>query len=158
MNFLLGTIAKEIPGPELNVHCLWCGKDAHAQSRRRTEWLMLFHIVPLFPLRTVFVRCGACQQEMLAKCSLEELDQINPLTSKYHLAKRVSFIGRSCILLGLLFCWAPLVGLLPAIVGFFCGRKYGGRMQKWGSIGLILNLLSPLIFLLLIVIIRAVTK
>ncbi|GEM_PF-3338590 len=152
MHFLLGTIAKEVPGPGLEIDCLCCGRHTSARSRKRTEWLMLFHILPLFPFHTVFVQCDFCHKDMVAKCSLEELVQSNPLTLKQLLVKRVSFVGRVCIVLGLLFCWTPLCGLIPAIIGFVYGRKHGGWMQKWGSRGLILNLLSPLIFLLLVMV------
>lgn len=27
MHFVLGTIAKEDPGPDLTIDCLWCGKE-----------------------------------------------------------------------------------------------------------------------------------
>jgi hypothetical protein len=37
---------------------------------------------------------------------------------------------------GVLLCWAPLVGLIPAIIGFIYGRKYGGWMKKWGALGI----------------------
>ncbi len=156
MHFLLGTIGKEVPGPDLIIDCLWCGKQGvNAHSCKRTEWLMLFHILPLFPWHTVFVRCDACQKDMIAKCSLEELAQSNPLTLKYLMVKRVSFVGKIFIVLGLLFCWTPWCGLIPAIVGYFYGRKYGGWMKKWGRRGLILNIFSPLIFLLLVLLIRS---
>jgi len=151
MYFLLGTKANEVSGPDVAIDCLWCGKQGtNGHSRKRTEWLTLFHLLPLFPFHTVFVRCDFCQKDMLAKCSLEELAQSNPLALKNLLVKRVSFVGKVCIVLGLLLCWAPLVGLIPAIIGYIYGRKYGGGMKKWGRWGLILNLLSPLIALVLI--------
>ena len=95
---------------------------------------------------------------MIAKCSLEELSQSNPLTLKHLLVKRVSFVGKSCIVLGLLFCWTPLCGLIPAIIGYLYGRKYGGRMQKIAFWGLILNLVSPVIFVLLVIVVQSLSK
>jgi hypothetical protein len=159
MHFLLGTISKEIPSSDLIVDCLWCGQQqTNAHVRQRTELLMLFHLIPLFPLRTVFVQCSSCHQDMVANCSLEELAQSNPLTLKYILAKRMSLVGKVCVVLGLLLCWAFWIGLIPAIVGFIYGRRYGGWMKKWGTVGLILNLLSPLIFILLLMIVRLLSK
>jgi len=150
MHFLLGTIAKEVPGPDLVIDCLWCGKHGvSARSRKRTEWLMLFHVLPLFPFHTVFVQCDSCHKDMVAKCALGELAQSNPLTLKHLLVKNVTFVGRVCIVLGFLLCWAFFVGLIPAIIGYAYGRKYGGRMKKIALLGLILNLFSPLIFLVL---------
>jgi hypothetical protein len=158
MRFLLGTIAKEVPGSDLTVDCLWCGQQTNAHSRKRTEWLMLFHILPLFPFRTVFVQCDSCHKDMVAKCSLEELAESNPLILKHLLVKRVSFVGKACIVLGFLFCWTPLCGLIPAIIGYHYGKKYGGRMKRIAFWGLILNLLSPVIFFLLVLIVQALSK
>jgi hypothetical protein len=144
MHFALGTIAKEVPGPELTVDCLWCEQQTNAHSRKRTEWLMLFHILPLFPFNTVFVRCDFCQKDMIAKCSLEELAQSNPLNLKHLLAKRVSFVGKTCIILGILLCWAPLIGVIPATIGFFYRREYGNWIRKMSICGLVLSSLSTL--------------
>jgi hypothetical protein len=145
MHFALGTIAKEVPGPELTVDCLWCGQQTNAHSRKRTEWLMLFHILPLFPIHTVFVRCDSCHKDIRAKCSLDELERSNPLTLKYLLAKCVSFIGKICIILGVLLCWAPLIGVIPATIGFFYHREYGNWMSKMSICGLVLSSLSTLL-------------
>jgi hypothetical protein len=144
MHFALGTIAKEVLGPELTVDCLWCGQQTNAHSRKRTEWLMLFHILPLFPFHTVYVQCDSCHKDMVAKCSMDELARSNPLTLKYLPAKRVSFVGKICIILGVLLCWAPLIGVIPATIGFFYRREYGSWMRKMGICGLILSSLSTL--------------
>ena len=149
MHFFLGTKAKEVTGPDLKIECLWCGRSTTAHSRKCTERLTLFHILPLFPFSNVFVRCDSCHKDMIARCSLEELANRNPLTLKFLLVKRVSFIGKACIVLGFLLCWAFFLGLVPAIIGYIYGRKYGGKMKRIALIGLILNLLSPLIFITL---------
>lgn len=140
INFLFGTTAKESLGPIVNIDCVCCGRqETKAHSRERTEWLVLFHFVPLFPFQTVFVRCDACQKDMIAECSLEELAQSNPLTLKLLLVERVSFVGKACIILGILLCWAPLVGLIPAIIGFCYRRQYEQRMRKISILGLVLS-------------------
>jgi hypothetical protein len=144
MFFLLGTKA-EVSGSDVTIDCLWCGRQGtNAQSHERTEWLTLFHFLPLFSFHTVFVRCDSCRKDMVAKCSLAELAQGNPLTLKHLLVKRVSFVGKVCIVLGLLLCWAPMVGLIPAIIGFVYGRRHEGWMKKMSLLGLILSLLSTL--------------
>ena len=73
MHFLLGTTAKDLRGPGLAVDCLWCGKQTNAHSWQRVEWLTLFHILPVIPFKTVFVKCTSCDKDMLAACTLEEL-------------------------------------------------------------------------------------
>jgi hypothetical protein len=158
MHFFLGTKVNKISGPELTVQCLWCEQQTHAHSWRQTEWLTIFHFLPLFPFRTVFVQCDSCQKEMIATCSLEELGRSNPLTLKYHLVKRVSFVGKVCIALGWLLCWAFLIGLIPAIIGYVYGRKYGGTMKKIAFWGLIANIFSPVIFVFGLWLISHLTK
>jgi len=95
---------------------------------------------------------------MVATCSPEDLARSNPMTLKYHLVKRVSFVGRTCIVLGFLLCWAFLLGLIPAIIGYLYGRKYGGQMKKVAFWGLMLNIFSPVIFILLLTILQLFTK
>jgi hypothetical protein len=148
MHFLLGSTAGEIPGPQLTVDCLWCGRLTTARSRERIERLTLFHLIPLFPFHTIFVKCNSCHQDMVAKCSLQELSASNPMTLKYLLVKKISLVGKACVILGLLLCWAFWIGLIPAIIGFIYGRRYGGWMKKWSFVGLILNIFSPVIFVL----------
>jgi hypothetical protein len=159
LHFSLGSKARETPGSDLNIDCLWCGKqNTSARSRQRVEWLTLFHLVPILRLTTVLVRCDSCHKDMIAKCSLEELNQSNPLTLKHLFVKHVSLVGKTCIVLGWLLCWAVYIGLIPAIIGFIYGRKYGGRMKKFAFWGLILNIFSLPIFILLVMLIQFLTK
>lgn len=145
MHLFLGTKRADILGSDITIDCLWCGKQGtNAHTRKQVEWLTLFHLLPLFPFRTVFVQCDSCKKDLVAKCSLEELLQCNPVSLNYVLVKRVSFVVRVCIVLGVLLCWAPFIGLIPAIIGFFYGRKYGGWMKTMSIWGLVLSILSTL--------------
>lgn len=138
----LGSKVRMEAGPEVTINCLWCGQiSAKAQTRRKTEWLALFHVLPIFRVRNVFVRCSACGKEMIARCSLAEMAHINPVTLQHHLTRSQSLVGRVCIVLGVLLFWAPLVGVIPASIGFFYRNQFGHglRMLSWS--GLILSLL-----------------
>jgi len=140
---LLGTKYDETAGPSTTVDCLWCGKQATtATARERSEWLMLAHLVPIFRMRTVFVRCDTCAKDMIAKCSMDEIARGNPMTLREFLVKRVSFVGKVCIVLGLLFCWAPFVGLILNVIGFLNRNAYGAVLKAMSYTGLILSLLS----------------
>jgi len=154
MHFLLGSKGSEVPGPEVTVDCLWCGKTGMAQSRKLTEWLTLFHLLPLIPFRTVFVRCDKCGKDMVAKCSLEELAQSNPLTLKHLLSRRVSLVGRVCIVLGVLLCWAPLVGVIPATIGFFYRRASGPWMRRLSIFGFVVSVFITSSLLLLGILVK----
>ena len=130
-------------GPEMAVDCLWCGGLAvKARTRQQTEWLTLLHFIPLLRIRNVFVRCSACGKDMIAKCSLADVAQSSPATLQHHLIKCQSFVGRACILLGALLCWAPMIGLIPAGIGFFYRNQFGRAMRTLSTIGLILSLLT----------------
>ena len=130
-------------GPQVSVNCLWCGqRSVKALTREETGWLTLLHLVPILRIRNVFVRCSACGNDMIAKCSLADVARINPLTLQHHLAKRKPIVGRVCILLGVLLCWAPLIGLIPAAIGFFFRNQFGQALKTLSLIGLILSLLT----------------
>jgi len=159
IHLFLGTKHTDFPGPDIIVNCLWCEKQqVSAHTRKRVEWLTMFRFLPIFPFRTVFVQCDSCHQDMIANCSMEEVARSNPLTLKYHLVKHVSFIAKACIVLGLLLCWAVYIGLVPAIIGYVYGRKYGGSMKKYALWGLILNIFSLPIFVLLAMLIQLIFK
>lgn len=137
MHGLSGKILEDA-GPEVNVlQCLWCGgRSVKAQTWLRTDWLTLLHLIPLFRIRNVYVRCGTCQRDMIAKCSFNELEGMNPVTLHHHLVKSQSFVGLVCIILGVLLCWAPLIGIIPAVIGFCYRNQFGGalRVASWVSL------------------------
>ena len=130
-------------GPAVTVDCLWCGRrSVGAQTRQQTEWLKWLHLIPLLCIRNVFVRCSACGKDMIAKCAFADLGRISPVTLQRHLVKSQSLVGQVCIMLGVLLCWAPIVGMIPALIGF-CYRNQFSRALKVASIvGLILSLLT----------------
>jgi hypothetical protein len=137
-------------GPELDVDCLWCGgQSVKGQTRIETGWLNLFHLVPLLRIRNVFVRCSVCGKEMIAKCSPADLAQSNPVTLRQQLIKPQPFIGLVCIWLGVLLCWAPIIGVIPALIGFFYRNRFRGAMRILSWVGLSLSLIaSALVFAL----------
>src|SRR6266478_3178968 len=139
----LGSKVYNDAGPEVAIDCLWCGRQSvKERTRQQTEWLTLFHFFPILRIRNVFVRCSACGKDMIARCSLAEVEHSNPVTLQHHLIRSESFVGRVCILVGLLLCWAPIVGLIPAIIGFFYRSQFGTAMKTLSRIGLILSLLT----------------
>lgn len=142
-------------GPEVAVDCLWCGRQSvKGQTRRETGWLTLVHLVPVFRIRNVFVRCSSCGKEMLAKCSLADLAHINPVTLQHHLSKSQPFVGRVCIWLGVLLCWAPMVGAIPAVIGFFYRNEFGRAMRTLSWIGLSVSLLTTALLMALVLPLR----
>lgn len=130
-------------GPEVAVDCLWCGRQSiKAQTRQETGCLTLLHFVPLLRIRNVFVRCSACGKDMIAKCSLADVARSSPITLQHHLIKCQSFVGRVCIILGVLLCWAPMIGVIPAVIGSLYRNQFGRAMRTLSRIGLILSLLT----------------
>jgi len=82
------------------------------------------------------------QPDMIAKCSFEEVTRANPITLSHLLFKRVSFVGKLCIMLGVLLCWAPMIGVIPAVIGFCYRKQFGHALRVARIIGLILSLLT----------------
>ena len=145
MHLFLKTRVKEDRGSDVVINCLWCNRQGvSAHTRQRTEWLKLFHFIPIARFRTVFVKCSACGKDMIAKCSLEEVVNSNPLTLKYLLVKRVSFVGKVCIALAVLLCWAPLIGLIPSVIGFLYRNEFQNWVRKMSLVVLIISILSTL--------------
>jgi hypothetical protein len=146
MHLSFGASIKEIPGPDLTIDCLWCGKNRIVgHTRERTEWLKLFHLIPVFRLRTVFLQCNECGQDMIAKTSLNDLPTCNLLTLKYQLVRPSFLAEKLFLLLGIVLCWFPVVGFPFAAVGYFYGRKLKGKYHVAALIALVVALLSTLI-------------
>jgi hypothetical protein len=133
-----------VVGPEVNVlQCLWCGqRPVRAQTRQETGWLKFLYLIPLLRIRNVYVRCGACRKDMTAKCAFAALSSMSPVTLQHCLVKSRSFVGASCIVLGALLYWAPLIGIIPAIIGFCYRKQFGRAMRVTSTAGLILSLLT----------------
>jgi hypothetical protein len=89
---------------------------------------------------------------MIANCSFAEIARSNPTATSLRLVKNVSFVGKVCILLGALLCWAPMIGLIPAGIGFLYRKQYGRWMKALSWFALILSLLSTLFGLAALVI------
>jgi hypothetical protein len=146
-------------GPEVTVDCLWCGRQAvNAKTRRETELLTLFHLVPVFRHRNNYVRCSSCRREMIAKCAWGDVVSSSPATLQHHLVKSQSFVGRVCILLGVLLCWAPMVGAIPAVIGFFYRNQFGRAMKTLSRIGLIVSLLTTVLEVIMLLLSRAASQ
>ncbi len=152
----LGGKVYQDAGPEVVINCLWCGAmSVTAQTRRQTEWALLFYLIPIFRVRNVFVRCSACGRDMIAKCSLADVAQSNPVTLQHHLVKGESLVGRVCIVLGVLLCWAPMIGVIPAGIGFFYRKQFGRAMRTLSSIGLVVSLITTALGIILVLMAHA---
>lgn len=135
----------------LQITCPWCGRTGTGISYEQTDWLRLLHLVPLFRWRNVFVRCFTCKKELVARCSLAELQQFNPLTRQHYLVKRVSFVAQTCAILGLGLCWAPLVGIIPATIAFIMTRRSPGWAAKVSVVALALSALTTAVALAVLI-------
>ena len=67
------------------------------------------------------------------------------MTLKRLMVKRASLVGKVCIIMGVLFCWTPLAGLIIAGIGWFYRNDYGSWMKKMSFVGLILSVLLTLL-------------
>lgn len=129
----------------LNIFCQWCGKESPASAWTQTDRLMLLHLIPLFRWSNVLVQCQSCEREFLAKCSLSELRSVSPLTLQHLLVKRVSFVAKACAVLGLLLCWAPLIGMIPSTIAFIMTRRQPGWVAKVSVIGFFISIVTTVV-------------
>jgi hypothetical protein len=132
----------------LTITCQWCEHSGSALAWEQTDRMMLLHLVPLFRWRNVFVQCQSCRRDFIARCSIQGLQQANPLTLQHNLIKRVSFVAKACAVLGLLLCWAPLIGIIPATIALLMTRRRPGWVANASVVAFVLSALSSLILLL----------
>ncbi len=142
-------VSQRVP---LTITCQWCGCTGPALAWSQTDWVLLLHLIPIFRWRNVFVECQTCKRDFLARCSVRELQQANPLTLQHYLVKRVSFVGKVCALLGLFLCWAPLIGIIPATIALLTTRRHPSWVAKVSVVAFILSVLFSLLFLVLLLI------
>ena len=146
MHLFLGTKTKVAAGSDVIINCPCCNRHGvGAHTCQQTEWLTLFHLIPFLKISTTFVRCVVCRQDMIAKCSLDDLQRADPMTLQRLMVRRTSLVGKVCIMMGVLFCWTPVAGLILAGIGWFYRNDYGSWMKKMSFVGLILSVLLTLL-------------
>ncbi len=146
MGVLVTTQSSETPGPEIEINCPHCRRESvAADTFERHERLGLF-FVPLYNVRNTFVQCSACSRRLLVRVPASELASYEPQQLDRILVKRASFLVKFFALAGLLLFWAPMIGLVLAVVGLLGSARSGGWPKKVSIAATILAALVTVVF------------
>jgi hypothetical protein len=87
------------------------------------EKLLLLGLIPLFPVDSVFLKCGACGASMAVDArDLDEFYRIPPAELPARMRPYVSGVGRVIVVAALALFWLPFLALLLAVTGLLMTR------------------------------------
>lgn len=121
MAVFLGVESQVASGTEVEIGCPVCPRRQQARlEERRDRFYVLF--VPVLTVRNTYARCGGCGSTYMARAAAEKLATMPPEELDAALVPMGSMLlARWLVLLALLACWLPVVGLL---VGLWVWRRY----------------------------------
>ena len=112
-------------GPPVVINCPAChATGVVAVPRLYEEVPLLLHLIPLWTLRSAFVKCGACRQPLSVPAgewgSLASLppEKVSGLLRPY-----VPGVGRFLMVAALLLFWFPFLAPLLSLSGLWMTRK-----------------------------------
>jgi hypothetical protein len=140
LGLFLHIASQRIPGPQIRIHCPWCGgRGVTAQTFDQREGFGLIIPSPEDSVTTTFAKCDACRRIMLAKVPAAELAGLSPEELEHLLAKRVSPVLKVLTILGLVLFWAPFLGLSLAVVALLWSLRTGGWTRTASVIATVLS-------------------
>ena len=120
MAVFLGSESQIASGAEIEIGCPACpGRQKAGLKERRDRFYVLF--VPVLTVRNTYARCGGCGRTYMARVAGEKLVAMPPEELDAALVPMGSMLlARWLVLLALLVCWLPVIGLL---VGLWVWRR-----------------------------------
>jgi hypothetical protein len=127
-------------GPPVIIDCPAChASGATAVPRLYEEPLLLLHLVPLFTLRSAFVKCGVCHQSLsIATRDLSSLRSLSPKEISRLLRPYVSGVGRFLVLSALFLFWFPFLAPALSLGGLWMTRRH----SRWRRLAIVSVILS----------------
>ena len=139
--------SQHLPGPSVSISCPVCkATPVPAQSYQQVDRMMALRFIPLFSWKTTYVKCSACKKKLNTKLHIEDLRRctLEEVSPTLKLAGYTGIAGVTLLILTLLLCWLPVVGLLFGIAAVLGNRNKGlARTLSWigASLGLISTVL-----------------
>ena len=150
VSLIITTKSQTKRGPAIKIHCPLCKvRSVKAQARDQVDEVALFYVIPLFRLRNTFLKCSKCEQQIISTITSKELASYSADELSPYLSGRASFIGNFLAIAGVLLCWAPIIGILLAIVGTFINRRSPGWPRTVSLIGVVLSVFGTITFFIL---------
>ena len=112
-------------------HCRASNVRGTAYDLRET--IRVAQKVPAWGWSSHWVRCSNCRTELHANCAAHDLQGARPSTVTESVHRYVSFPKRVLAVASLLIGWAPVVGLLLALVSMAVNSRTRG-WPRWLSV------------------------
>lgn len=145
MFIIYGSTREEQQGPMVEITCPKCGQSYEASSIEITEWVKLFIVIPILRLCNTYLTCTHCRKCYHVKLRLDELAYADREDLDAMLAEsRTSFMASFFVILTLVLCILPFVGLLPALVSLIITWKTGGWQKIITWIALAVSLVATI--------------
>ena len=133
------------------IDCPACGKDSVPSVWvENQEVLKLFHLIPIYTHRTIFVTCGACRRQLISKISIDDAARMSAKDISLYLTIRESLVGKFLALTSVALFWAPMIGPVLGILGIFMNRRSvaWARTLSWTATVLSLLLTAAILLLM----------
>lgn len=143
------------PLPRIEEHrvpvvfdCPDCGaQNVRGMAFDLRETLRLNYRMPLWGWSTHWVRCSRCQTELHANCASKELQGCSPTDVNHHVRAYLPLPARVLAIISLATGWAPIVGVLVALVALAANFRTRG-WPRWVSAGaLLLSTAANIVFI-----------
>jgi len=124
----VGVGTSVVEAEPIEIRCPLCGRDGVTASvREETEEVQLLEAIPLFGVHHAFLKCNACGGRLESKVPVAQLCGCTPEQLRTVVVPRVGIGGLLVLLIGLLLCWVPLIGLLLTGLAVLWNRRY----RRW---------------------------
>jgi hypothetical protein len=140
MYLFLTTKSEQVSGPDVVIDCPNCGdRETLASSYELRERLCILFVIPVLFLRNTFVHCRTCNTRLTSGLTIGELEQHSSGNVSLFLSNPVPFIAKVIAIVALLVVWAPLVGLVMAILAMAVTRGRSGWPRVVAVIAFVLS-------------------
>jgi hypothetical protein len=139
---IFGVSRQTDDGHAVAIDCPACGASGvSATPQHFRERLLLLGLIPLFPVNSVFLKCGACGRSMAVDArDLDEFYGIPPAELSGRMRPYVSGVGRFFVVAALALFWMPFLAPVLAVVGLLMTRRNRG-WRRAAVVALVLSLL-----------------
>jgi hypothetical protein len=138
------------PGPSVRFTCPKCGAAAiEGSSYELHETLKALHLLPLYTARNTYVVCGHCQARLSSRLTLDELFQHCSADLSPYVSYEVSFVFKFLAITALLLSWAPLVGLVLALIAVAGTFRVRGWPRTLALVSVVASFAIPLLLVVL---------
>jgi len=142
-------------GPPIQIDCPACGhKAVNAIPFESVDQVKLAYLIPLMKLRSTWVTCGHCNQQIACTAPMAQLEGQDSQSMQSLLRYHATGGARTLSLIAFLLSWVPLLGLILISVAMFHTRGTRGLARSLCVFGVIIAITCTVLTGLMFVPIR----